>query len=118
MRHLKTGRKFNRNSPHRKSMLRNLAISIFHHKQIKTTIAKAKDVRRIVERIITWCKRDSIHSRRLVFNIIRDRSLVKYIHTNIHTKYSDRTGGYLKIIKLGFRKGDNAKMVVVKLVNI
>jgi len=117
MRHLKSGRKFNRNNSHRKSMLRNLAASILHHKQVKTTIAKAKDVRKIVERIITWGKKDTVHHRRLIFNILRDRSLVKNIHDDINDRCAGRNGGYLQIIKLGFRKGDNAKMVVVKLIN-
>jgi large subunit ribosomal protein L17 len=98
-------------------MLYNLTTSIFQHKQIKTTFAKAKDVRKIVERVITWSKKDTVHHRRLIFSIVKDRSLIKDIQDNISKKYIDRCGGYLQIIKLGFRRGDNAKMVIVKLIN-
>jgi large subunit ribosomal protein L17 len=106
MRHLKSGRKFNRNNSHRKSMLYNLAISIFYHKQIKTTAAKAKDVRKIVERIITWGKNDTIHHRRLIFRILKNKPLIQDIYKNIASAYKDRHGGYLQIIKLGFRRKD------------
>ena len=116
MRHLKSGRKLNRNNSHRKSMLNNLASSIFHHKQVKTTFAKAKEVRKIVERIITWSKSDTVHHRRLIFTVIKNRSLIREIHS-ISNQYNNRHGGYLQIIKLGFRKGDNAKIVIVKLIN-
>jgi len=98
-------------------MLSNLATSILYHRQVKTTLAKAKDVRKIVERIITWGKNDTVHHRRLIFRIVKDRSLIKDICNNISNKYIERHGGFLQIIKLGFRKGDNAKMVIVKLVN-
>jgi len=98
-------------------MLYNLAASIFHHKQIKTTFAKAKDVRKVVDRLITWSKNNTVHHRRLMFKIIKDRSLIKSIHSDISNKYQNRHGGYMQIIKLGFRRGDNAKMVLVKLIN-
>jgi large subunit ribosomal protein L17 len=116
MRHLKSGRKFNRNNSHRKSMLYNLAISIFSHRQVITTAAKAKDVRKIVDKLITWGKSNTVHHNRLIYRVIKNRSLIRDVH-DISNQYINRYGGYLQIIKLGFRKGDNAKMVVVKLIN-
>lgn len=117
MRHLKTGRKFNRSNSHRKAMLHNLTISMLYSKKIKTTLAKAKDLRRIIDKVISWGKKNTIYHRRLAFNIIRNNSLVQEVFKNIAPQYSKRNGGYLQIIKLGFRKGDSAKMVIVKLIN-
>merc|ERR1711862_562640 len=116
MRHLKRGRKFNRNSSHRLSMLNNLAVSILTHQTINTTIQKAKDIRRIIDKLISWGKADTLHARRLAYKILKNHNLVKKLFNNISIKYKSRQGGYTSIIRNGYRKGDNAPMSIIKLI--
>jgi large subunit ribosomal protein L17 len=117
MRHLKKGRSLHRSSSHRKAMLRNLAVSILVNERVQTTEAKAKEVRRLVERIITWGKRGDLHARRLAVRQVRSRTVVKRIFDDIAPRYANRPGGYTRILKMGFRHGDNAPMVVMELVD-
>ena len=117
MRHLKKGRSLHRSSSHRKAMLRNLAVSILLHERVQTTEAKAKEVRRLVERIITWGKRGDLHARRLTVRQVRSRTVVKRIFDDLAPRYSNRPGGYTRILKAGFRHGDNAPMVIMELVD-
>jgi large subunit ribosomal protein L17 len=117
MRHLKKGRSLHRRSSHRKAMLRNLAVSILLHERVQTTEAKAKEVRRLVERIITWGKRGDLHARRLTARQVRSRTVVKRIFDDLAPRYSNRPGGYTRILKAGFRHGDNAPMVIMELVD-
>jgi large subunit ribosomal protein L17 len=117
MRHLKKGRSLHRSSSHRKAMLRNLAVSILLHERVQTTEAKAKEVRRLVERIITWGKRGDLHARRLTARQVRSRTVVKRIFDDLAPRYSNRPGGYTRILKAGFRHGDNAPMVIMELVD-
>ena len=117
MRH---GKKFNhlgRTKPHRKAMLANMACSLIEHKQINTTLAKAKSLRCFVEPIITKSKKDSIHSRRTVFRYLRNKYAVNELFREISQKILDRPGGYTRIIKTGFRKGDGAEMCMIELVD-
>ena len=118
MRHLKKGRSLHRSSSHRKAMLRNLAVSILVNERVQTTEAKAKEVRRLVERIITWGKRGDLHARRLVVRQVGSRTVVKRIFDDIAPRYANRPGGYTRILKMGFRHGDNAPMVVMELVDL
>merc|ERR1712224_99973 len=108
---------FNRSNSHRKAMLNNLTHSVLKWKIIKTTSSKAKDVRRIVDKLISLGKKDTIHHRQLAFKIIRDHSLVKELFNNISSKYVNRPGGYTQIIKYGFRRGDYAPMSIIKLMD-
>ena len=117
MRHLKKGRSLHRESSHRKALLNNLATSILTHERIQTTEAKAKEVRGLVDRIITWGKRGDIHARRLAVRHVRDRSLVKKIFDDLAPRYRDRPGGYTRIMKVGPRQGDNAPVVILELVD-
>jgi large subunit ribosomal protein L17 len=117
MRHLKKGRSLHRSSSHRKAMLRNLAVSILLHERVRTTEAKAKEVRRLVERIITWGKRGDLHARRLTARQVGSRTVVKRIFDDLAPRYSNRPGGYTRILKAGFRQGDNAPMVIMELVD-
>jgi large subunit ribosomal protein L17 len=117
MRHRNSGRSFGRTSSHRKAMFSNMCCSLIEHELIKTTLAKAKDLRRYVEPLITVSKSDSVASRRHVFDILRSKSAVGKLFTNLGPRYVERPGGYLRIIKCGFRDGDNAPMAVVELVD-
>jgi large subunit ribosomal protein L17 len=117
MRHLHKGRKLHRTSSHRKALLRNLTISILTHERIETTEAKAKEARRLIERVITWGKRGDIHARRLAARQVGSRTLVKKVFDEIAPRYRERPGGYTRIIKTGFRPGDNAPMAVLELVD-
>ncbi len=117
MRHLKKGRSLHRSSSHRKAMLRNLAVSILVHERVQTTEAKAKEVRRLVDRIITWGKRGDLHARRLTARQVGSRTVVKRVFDDLAPRYRDRPGGYTRILKTGFRHGDNAPMVVMELVD-
>jgi large subunit ribosomal protein L17 len=117
MRHLKSGRKLNRNSSHRKAMFRNMATSLFAHEIIKTTIPKAKELRRVAEPLITLAKEDSVAHRRLAFNRLRDRDAVTKLFNELGPRYVDRPGGYLRILKCGYRTGDKAPMAYVELVD-
>lgn len=117
MRHQKSGRKLNRTSSHRKAMFQNMAVSILRHGLIKTTLPKAKDLRRVVEPLITLAKVDSHANRRLAYNRLRDREIVTKLFSEIGPNNSKRPGGYLRVLKCGFRAGDNAPMAIVELVD-
>ncbi len=117
MRHRKSGRQLNRNSSHRKAMFQNMANSLFLHEAIKTTLPKAKELRRVVEPLITKAKSDSIANRRHVFSKLRDDAMVAKLFTELGPFYKDRPGGYVRILKAGFRTGDKAPMAVVQLVD-
>ena len=117
MRHRKSGRQLNRNSSHRKAMFQNMANSLFLHEAIKTTLPKAKELRRVVEPLITRAKSDSVANRRHVFSKLRDDAMVAKLFTELGPFYKDRPGGYIRILKAGFRTGDKAPMAVVQLVD-
>ena len=117
MRHLNAGRKLNRTSSHRKAMLRNMAASLFTHELIRTTLPKAKELRRVAEPLITLSKEDSVAHRRLAFARLRDRKVVTKLFNQLGPRYQARPGGYLRILKCGFRAGDNAPMAYVELVD-
>lgn len=117
MRHMKSGKKFNRNSSHRVAMFRNMASSLFTHELIKTTLPKAKELRRIAEPLITMAKDDSVAGRRLAFARLRDREVVTKLFTDLGPRYKARPGGYLRILKCAPRTGDNAPMAYVELVD-
>ena len=116
MRHQKSGRKFNRTSAHRSAMFTNMAASLIKHELIKTTLPKAKELRRIAEPLITLAKVDSVANRRLAFARLRDKEAVGTLFTVLGPRYVARPGGYLRILKCGFRAGDNAPMAYVELV--
>ncbi|HEB87603.1 MAG TPA: 50S ribosomal protein L17 [Gammaproteobacteria bacterium] len=117
MRHRKSGRKFNRNSSHRKAMFRNMSASLFEHELIHTTLAKAKELRGKAEPLITLAKTDSVANRRLAFDRLRNRGIVTKLFNELGPRYKERPGGYLRVLKCGFRPGDNAPMAYVELVN-
>ena len=117
MRHRKSGRQLNRNSSHRKAMFQNMANSLFLHEAIKTTLPKAKELRRVVEPLITKAKSDSVANRRHVFSKLRDDAMVAKLFTELGPFYKDRPGGYVRILKVGFRTGDKAPMAIVQLVD-
>jgi len=117
MRHQKAGRKFNRTSAHREAMFRNMAASLIKSELIKTTLPKAKELRRVAEPLITLGKIDSVANRRLAFARLRDKEAVGTLFTTVGPRYSARPGGYLRILKCGFRAGDNAPMAYVELVD-
>jgi len=117
MRHRKSGRQLNRNSSHRKAMFQKMANSLFLHEVIKTTLPKAKELRRVVEPLITKAKSDSVANRRHVFSKLRDDAMVAKLFTELGPFYKDRPGGYVRILKAGFRTGDKAPMAVVQLVD-
>jgi large subunit ribosomal protein L17 len=117
MRHRQSGRKLNRNSSHRKAMFRNMAASLLDQEVIKTTLPKAKELRRVAEPLITIAKSDSVANRRLAFNRLRDRDVVTKLFNELGPRYKDRPGGYLRILKMGFRSGDQAPMALVELVD-
>ena len=117
MRHRNSGRQLSRNSSHRSAMLKNMAVSLLQHEIIKTTVPKAKELRRVAEPLITMAKQDSVHRRRLVFSRLRDRDTVTKLFNELGPRYKDRPGGYLRILKSGYRPGDNAPMAYVELVD-
>lgn len=117
MRHRKSGRQLNRNSSHRKAMFRNMASSLFDHELIRTTLPKAKELRRVAEPLITLAKKDSVENRRLAFSRLRDRNIVTKLFNELGPRYETRPGGYLRILKCGFRTGDKAPMAIVELVD-
>lgn len=116
MRHQNSGKSLGRTSSHRKAMFKNMMVSLLRHELIKTTLPKAKELRRFAERIITLGKADSLHRRRLAYTRLRDKAMVKKLFAEIGPFYKDRPGGYLRILKCDFRKGDNAPMAIVELV--
>lgn len=117
MRHRKAGRHLNRTSSHREAMFRNMAASLFRHELIKTTLPKAKELRRVAEPLITIAKSDSVHRRRLAFARLRDKEVVGKLFAELGPRYEARPGGYLRILKCGFRAGDAAPMAYVELVD-
>lgn len=117
MRHRKSGRKLNRTSSHRQAMFKNMATSLFEHELIKTTVPKAKELRKVAEKLITLSKVDSVANRRLAFSRLRNKEIVNKLFTELGVRYQDRPGGYLRILKCGFRAGDNAPMAYVELVD-
>ena len=117
MRHRKSGRHLNRNSSHRKAMFSNMANSLFEHEIIKTTLPKAKELRRVAEPLITMAKEDSVAKRRLAFARLRDKAAVGKLFNELGPRYKERAGGYTRIMKCGFRPGDKAPMAFVELVD-
>ncbi|CCH11390.1 50S ribosomal protein L17 [Stenotrophomonas muris] len=117
MRHQKSGRKFSRTSAHREAMFKNMAASLFKHELIKTTLPKAKELRRVAEPLITLAKVDSVANRRLAFARLRDNEAVGNLFTILGPRYANRPGGYLRLLKCGFRAGDNAPLAYVELVD-
>lgn len=116
MRHSRKTRKFDRYTGHRESMLKNLAKNIITHQKIKTTLAKAKEARTLIEKLITWGKGNSLGNRRLAYAYLQDRSLVKKLFDEIAPLFKDRKGGYTRVLKAGYRDGDGAKLAVLELV--
>jgi len=117
MRHQKSGRKLNRTSSHRQAMFRNMAVSLFRHEQIRTTLPKAKELRRVAEPLITMAKNPTMARRRLAFARLRDKDIVGKLFDELAPRYKTRPGGYTRILKCGFRRGDNAPMAYVQLVD-
>ena len=117
MRHRKSGRHFNRTSAHRQAMFKNMAVSLFEHEIIKTTLPKAKELRRVAEPLITLAKEDSVANRRLAFARTRSKEAVGKLFTDLGPRYQERPGGYIRILKCGFRAGDKAPMAYVELVD-
>jgi len=116
MRHRHSGRYFGRTSSHRKAMFKNMMASLLKHEQITTTLAKAKELRGYIEPMITLAKSDSVHHRRIAFARLRDREMVTKLFNDIAPHFKTRPGGYLRVLKCGFRKGDTAPMAIVELV--
>ncbi len=117
MRHRKSGRQLNRNSTHRQAMFRNMANSLFRHELIKTTLPKAKELRRVAEPLITLSKTDSVSQRRLALSRMRDKEMVGKLFMQLGPRYKERPGGYVRILKCGYRPGDAAPMAYVELVD-
>jgi large subunit ribosomal protein L17 len=117
MRHRKSGRKLNRNSAHRQAMFRNMSASLIEHEAIRTTLPKAKELRRVAEPLITLGRKDTVANRRLAFARLRDKEAVSKLFDELGPRYQERPGGYLRILKAGFRAGDNAPMAFVELVD-
>jgi large subunit ribosomal protein L17 len=116
MRHRKSGRQLNRNSSHRSAMFSNMANSLFEHEIIKTTLPKAKELRRVAEPLITMAKDDSVAKRRLAFSRLRDKAMVGKLFSELGPRYKERPGGYTRILKCGYRAGDSAPMAYIELV--
>ena len=117
MRHRKSGRQLNRNSSHRQAMFKNMSVSLIEHEMIKTTLPKAKELRRVIEPLITLAKQDSVANRRLAFSRTRSKEAVGKLFNELGPRYVERPGGYVRILKCGFRTGDNAPMAFVELVD-
>lgn len=117
MRHRHSGRQLGRNSSHRKAMFKNMLTSLFRHEIIKTTLPKAKELRRFAEPMLTRAKEDSVANRRIIFSRLRDNEVTAKLFTNLGPRYQDRPGGYIRIIKCGFRAGDKAPMAYVELID-
>lgn len=117
MRHRHSGRQLNRNSSHRKAMFKNMSVSLFEHELIRTTVAKAKELRGTAEKLITLAKVDSVANRRLAYSRLRDRDAVTKLFNELGPRYANRPGGYLRVLKCGFRTGDKAPMAYVELVD-
>jgi large subunit ribosomal protein L17 len=117
MRHRQSGRKLNRTSSHRKAMFNNMAAALIKHEQITTTLPKAKDLRRIVDRLVTLGKRGDLHARRQALAVIKDAGLAEKLFSTLAERYADRPGGYTRVLKAGYRFGDSAPMAVIELVD-
>jgi large subunit ribosomal protein L17 len=117
MRHKKLGRRFSRDSAHRQAMFSNMAASLIRHEQIVTTVAKAKDLRRVMDKYITLAKRGDLNSRRLAIARMRDEEMVKKLFETLAPRYKDRAGGYTRVLKAGYRYGDSAPVAVIELVD-
>src|SRR5690625_4428047 len=117
MRHRKSGRKLNRTSAHRDAMFRNMTVSLFEHGAIKTTLPKAKELRRVAEPLITLAKEDTVANRRIAFARTRSNEAVGILFNELRPRYKNRPGGYLRVLKMGYRAGDNAPMAYVELVD-
>lgn len=117
MRHRKSGRKLNRNSSHRHAMFRNMAASLVEHEAIRTTLPKAKELRRVIEPLVTMSKQDDVAKRRLAFARLRDKQAVGKLFTDLGPRYESRPGGYTRILKCGMRPGDNAPMAIIEFVD-
>ncbi len=117
MRHRNAGRQLSRNSSHRRAMMRNMASSLIRHETIRTTVPKAKELRRVVEPLITMAKTDDVARRRRAFDRLRDREVVGKLFNELGPRYQERPGGYLRILKMGYRAGDSAPMAIVQLVD-
>jgi len=117
MRHRNSGRQLNRNSSHRKAMFKNMAVSLFDHEVIRTTLPKAKELRRVAEPLITLAKEDSVANRRIAFSRLRDKAAVGKLFVDLGPRYTERPGGYMRILKCGYRPGDKAPMAYVELVD-
>lgn len=117
MRHNKSGKRLGRNTPHRAAMLRNMVTSLFEHEKITTTDARAKELRKVIDRMITLGKRGDLHARRQVLSVIRDQKVVAKLFDQIGPRYKNRPGGYTRIIKIGSRLGDNAPQSIIALVD-
>ena len=117
MRHGKSGRRLNRTASHRKAMFQNMANALIKHEQIVTTLPKAKDLRRVVDKLITLGKVNSLHARRLAYSRLRDEAMTKKLFEILSVRYKDRHGGYTRVLKAGFRYGDSAPMAVIELVD-
>ncbi len=117
MRHGISRRKLNRTSTHRKAMFANMAVSLLKHEQIKTTLPKAKDLRRVVDRLITLGKRGDLHARRQAMSVLRDRKITAKLFDELAGRYKERAGGYTRVLKAGFRYGDMAPMAIIELVD-
>jgi len=117
MRHRKSGRHLNRTSAHRQAMLRNMSASLFRHELIRTTLPKAKELRRVAEPLITLAKEDSVHRRRRAFAELRDAEMVGKLFGELGPRYQARPGGYLRILKAGYRRGDGAPVAIVELMD-
>lgn len=116
MRHRKAGRQLGRNSSHRRAMFRNMVTSLFEHERVQTTDAKAREVRRVAEKLITLGKRGDLHARRQALSYVRSKAVVAKLFSELSPRYANRPGGYTRIVKLGARRGDNAPMSIVELV--
>jgi len=117
MRHRNSGRQLNRNSSHRSAMFQNMTVSLLRHEIIRTTLPKAKELRRIAEPFITMAKTDSVHKRRVAFGRLRDRDMVSKLFNDLGPHYKERPGGYLRILKAGYRSGDKAPMAYIEMVD-
>lgn len=117
MRHRKSGRKLNRTSSHRKAMFANMAAALINHEQITTTLPKAKELKPFVEKLVTLAKRGDLHARRIAISRVRDEAMVKKLFDAIGPRYEDRHGGYTRVLRAGFRYGDNAPVAVIEFVD-
>ncbi len=117
MRHRKNTVRLNRNASHRKAMFSNMVTSLFREERVETTVAKAKECRRVAERLITYAKRGDLHARRQVARVVRDTAIVQKLFAEIGPRYAERPGGYTRILKTGYRAGDNAALSILELVD-